>query len=86
MVDPNFLAKRLEKAEAAVARGERRLVLQREIIARLEKAGQGSSQTASVARGVLKNMEQAQQRYIDVRDQVQAQLAKVRPGARRTGL
>ena len=57
--------------------GEKRLDLQRRVIAALEKARQGSSPTAARARDLLASMEEAQRRETETRHQLQETIKRM---------
>jgi len=57
MLDRATLQKQLATAERHVVLGEQHLLRQEEIIARLESVGCGQSETARIARALLRQME-----------------------------
>jgi hypothetical protein len=67
----------LETANRHIAEGQRHIEQQREIVARLEQRGRGSSHTATVARELLRSMERIQRSHLGHRDQLRAELARV---------
>src|SRR5215813_11763342 len=62
----------LETANRHVADGERHIERQREIVARLEERGRGTSHTATIARELLHSMERIQRA-----EQIKAELARL---------
>jgi hypothetical protein len=79
-MDRGLLQRRLERAEENISLGEKRLDLQRKVIAVLEMTGQGSSPTAARARDLLVSIEEAQRRETETRHQLQETIKRM-PGA-----
>jgi len=67
----------LETANRHVADGERHIERQREIVARLEERGRGTSHTATIARELLHSMERIQRAHLSHREQIKAELARL---------
>jgi hypothetical protein len=64
----------LANVERHIAEGRASVLRQQEIIGRLESAGSGRSETASIARAFLHQMEQRLEMHIANRDRLQDQL------------
>src|SRR5262249_15037082 len=56
-MDRAMLQRHLAVAERHIAEGERSVARQRDVVVRLDIAGLGASETASIARGLLGEME-----------------------------
>lgn len=67
---------RLATAERHVAQGREHLEYQHEIIARLESAGCGQSETANIARDLLHQMERQLDGHMAESDWLREQLQK----------
>lgn len=57
-------------AERKVAEGARQVSRQREIVTRLERSGRGRSEMASMARNMLRALQEAQARNLADRDRL----------------
>ncbi len=73
----------LAQVETHVIAGEQHIARQREIIRRLERARRGGSETAKIARDLLRSMELAQRAHIAHRDQLRSLVEPVQRAARR---
>jgi hypothetical protein len=60
-----------------VAEGDRVIAQQRGIVARLERSGRGSSETARIARDLLLSMQRVQRAHISHLDQLRAEWARL---------
>jgi len=63
-----MLIHRLAATERHIKKGERHVVHQREIIEALERHGRGQSETAKVARDVLRSYELTQAAHVKERE------------------
>ena len=70
-----LLEKHLAMAERHISEGEQHISHQREIIARLERAGLGGSVTANIARELLASLERNQALTIAERDRILTDLS-----------
>ena len=75
-MDRALLQRHLAMAEYHVVLGEQHVLRQHEIIARLERAGCGQSETANTARELLHQMEHALGGYMAECDWLVEQLRK----------
>ena len=75
-MDRAILRRHLALAERHIAGGEQCVARQREIIVRLETAGLGDSETARIARGLLREMEATLRGEVVERKRLRAQLRK----------
>jgi|SRR3954454_17309221 uncharacterized NAD(P)/FAD-binding protein YdhS len=75
-MDEATILRQLEQARKHVAEGERHIVQQRAIVARLEEAGQDWSQ----ARDLLRQFENSQRQYIYNRNRLEKELRKIQAG------
>jgi hypothetical protein len=66
----------LTMAKRHILEGERHLTRQREIVARLERAGRGESEAAHVARGLLTSLEGMQLIHLAHRDRLSRAVAE----------
>jgi hypothetical protein len=69
-MDRAMLMRHLALAERHITEGREHVVRQHDIIARLEAAGLGSSQTADIARLLLSSMQDSLAQHISDRDRL----------------
>ena len=75
-MDRELLKKHLALAERHIREGEQQISWQREIIARLERAGLGGLVTANIARELLASLERNQAFTISERDDPLKELSR----------
>ena len=73
-MDPTAVERHLANVEQHIVKGRASVLRQHEIIGRLENAGGGRSETASIARVFLHQMERRLDMYIADRSWLQDQL------------
>ena len=73
-MDPAAVQRHLADAERHVSQGQASVLRQQEIVGRLESTGRGQSETASIARAFLHQMERRLEMYMADRDRLRGQL------------
>jgi hypothetical protein len=73
-MDPAALQRHLANAERHIIQGRASVLRQQEVIERLESAGGGRSETASIARAFLNEMERRLEIHLADRDRLRDQL------------